>query len=76
MALISLDNLAHRYNLLPSEALSRATTFDLRVLDISAKWSKRQQDIADGKMPTKAAPKLSQEDMLAMIERVRGANNE
>lgn len=73
MALISLDNLAHRYNLLPSEALSRATTFDLRVLDISAKWNKRAQDIADGKIPEKASPKVSQEQMLAMIERVRGA---
>lgn len=71
MLLLSLDNLAHRYNLLPSEALERATTFDLKVLDVSAKWSRRQQEIAAGIRPEKEPPKLSQEQMLAMIARTR-----
>lgn len=71
MALISLDNLAHRYNLLPSEALNRATTFDLKVLDVSARWQRHQQDVADGKVVAKKRTTLTQEEMQAMINRVR-----
>lgn len=70
MMVLTLDNLAHRYNVLPSEALERATTFDLYVLDISAKWSKYQSDLADGKA-AKQTPKLSREQMLEMIKRVK-----
>lgn len=69
--LLTLDNLAHRYNCLPSEALSRASTFDLRVLEIHGLWEKRQRDVAEGKIPAKATPKLSQEQMMAMIARVK-----
>lgn len=35
---MSLDNLAHRYGCLPSEALARATTFDLKVLHTANKF--------------------------------------
>jgi len=68
---LSLDNLAHRYNCLPSEALARATTFDLYVLDISAKYSKYQQDKAAGNTAS-SARKPSKEEMIDMIKRVRG----
>lgn len=75
MMVLTLDNLAHRYNCLPSEALSRATTLDLYVLDISAKWSKYQSDRAtdraNGVNSTKITPKLSVEEMKAMIARTR-----
>jgi hypothetical protein len=69
MMILTLDNLANRYNCLPSQALASGTTFDLHVLDVSAKWSKHQQELADGKSPQ--ASKLSQADMLAMIARAR-----
>ena len=69
--LLTLDNLAKRYGMLPSEALGRATTFDLRVLEIQSQYERRQRDIAEGKTPAKATPKLTQEQMLAMLERVR-----
>ena len=69
MLLLTLDNLANRYNCLPSQALAYGTTFDLHVLDVSAKWSKHQQEVAEGKSPE--AKKLSKEEMLAMIARVR-----
>jgi hypothetical protein len=39
--------------LLPSEALSRATTFDLYVLDVSTRWISYKQDLAEGKVKTK-----------------------
>lgn len=67
--LLTLDNLATRYHCLPSEAMAKGNTFDLYVLDVSAKWSKHQQDLAEGKSPQ--ASKLSQAEMLAMIARAR-----
>ena len=67
--LLTLDNLANRYNCLPSQALANGTTFDLHVLDVSAKWSKRQQEIAEGKSPSSRMP--TQEEMVAMMARVR-----
>ena len=73
MMMITLDNLAHRYNCLPSEALSRATTLDLMVLDISARWSNKKIAEANGKKEETITPKLSAEEMQAMIDRVRGA---
>jgi hypothetical protein len=69
MMIVTLDTLANRYNCLPSEALARATTLDLQVLDISTRFMQRQRDIADGKLP--AAPELSQEEMMAMLAEVR-----
>jgi len=67
--ILTLDNLAHRYMCLPSEALSRATTLDLYVLDVSAKWTKRNNDIAEGKISGEKLP--SQEEMQAMLVRAR-----
>lgn len=67
--LLTIDNLASRYNCLPSQALEYGTTFDLHVLDVSAKWNKRQQEIAEGKTPQSRLP--TQEEMIEMIKRVR-----
>jgi hypothetical protein len=71
MMILTLDNLAQRYKCLPSEALDRATTFDLRVLEVQSQWERRQRDIAEGKQSAKASPKLSQQQMQAMIDRVK-----
>jgi hypothetical protein len=67
--MITIDNLAHRYSILPSEALSRATTFDLAVLDASAKWERYQHDKANGVKPKE--PELTQKEMLAMVQAVK-----
>ena len=69
--ILTLDNLAHRYNCLPSEALDRATTFDLYVLDVSTKWEHHRNAVANGEVKHKQP---SQEEMLAMIARVRSKN--
>ena len=67
--IVTLDNLATRYHCLPSEAMTRATTFDLHVLDVATRWSNRQHEMAStGRAPV---PQLSQERMLDMIQRVR-----
>ena len=50
MSLLSLDNLAHRYGLLPSEVMLRATTFDLYVIDLSARYERYRNDLAEGKV--------------------------
>jgi hypothetical protein len=55
--------------LLPSEALSRATTFDLHVMDNYTRFMNHQEAKANGKAAPK--PDLSVDDMKAMIERVK-----
>jgi hypothetical protein len=67
---LTLDNLAKKYGLLPSEVLVRASTFDLFVLDISAKWDVYQNDLAEGRTVKHA---LTQEQMQAMLARARSA---
>jgi hypothetical protein len=75
MMMLSLDNLAHRYGMLPSEALARATTLDLHILDVGAKWSNHQAELAqsgNSLVKTPKRPKLSQEQMMNMIKSARG----
>lgn len=69
--LLTLDNLAHRYHCLPSEALARATTFDLRVMDASSKWLNYQQEKANPRNKNKPARKPSTEEMLDMVRAVK-----
>ena len=66
--LLSIDAIGKRYSLLPSEVMSKASTFDLVVLDAALGYQNYIQDKADGK---KEVPKLSQEEMMAEIKRVR-----
>jgi len=70
MLMITLDNLAHRYNILPSEALGRATSFDLYVLNVSTQWHNYKHREAESG-GTKPPPKLTQEQMQAMMASVR-----
>ena len=70
--LLSIDALGKRYSLLPSEVMSKASTFDLVVLDAAIGYEVYLQNKADGK---KEAPKLSQEELTKMMERVRNNGN-
>jgi len=70
--LLSIDAIGKRYSLLPSEVMTRASTFDLVVLDAAMGYQTYVQDQAEGK---KEAPKLSQEQMMAAMERVRKDGN-
>lgn len=69
--ILTLDNLAHRYNCLPSEALDRATTFDLYVLDVSTKWERHRNDLANGHVPKKES---SQEQLRRMMQVAKEQN--
>ena len=71
--LLSIDALGKRYSLLPSEVMEKASTFDLVVLDAAMGFQSYLQDKADGKKQT---PKLSQEEMMAAMERVRNNGND
>lgn len=68
---LTLDNLAHRYGVLPSEAMARATTFDIYVLDVSAKWLKYQntnEEIGATKH------NLTKNQLLDMMKSVKGSD--
>ena len=41
--MLTLDNMAERYSLLPSEVLARANTLDLEIIDVSGKFSHYSQ---------------------------------
>jgi hypothetical protein len=71
--LLSIDALGKRYSLLPSEVMVKASTFDLVVLDAALGYQTYIQDRAEGK---KTTPKLSQEEMMAAMERVRKDGND
>lgn len=75
--LVTLHTLAQTYNLLPSEALARATTFDLFVLDNYSRFMKYQEESSKAKAEGLAPPpkKLTQQQMIEMIERVRNNPN-
>jgi hypothetical protein len=56
------------YGQLPSYIEANATTFDIMVYDVMMSWEEHQRNQAEGKLDT---PKLSQEQMTAMLEKVR-----
>jgi hypothetical protein len=48
---VTLDTLGQRYSLLPSELLTRATTFDLEIADIALSYESYKRNKAQGKTP-------------------------
>jgi hypothetical protein len=68
-----LDGLATRYHLLPSEVIQRADTLDVLVSETAQAWQRRQRELAEAKAHGRApaAPRLSQDEMQAMLSRVR-----
>lgn len=71
MMMLTLHNVAKEYGMLPSEALTRGSTFDLYVLDLSCKHSKYLQDRE--KDPAGATKNfgLSQAQLQSMLDEVR-----
>ena len=65
-----LDSMASRYGMLPTQVLAKATTLDVYVLERALAYTNRAKDPDyDPSKPT--VPKLTQEQMKAMIEQVR-----
>lgn len=69
-SVLTIDNMAHRYKMLPSEVLERGSTFDLYALDVSARYQQYLHDKANGNQPKSNIP--SQEEMIRMIKKARG----
>jgi hypothetical protein len=61
--------MAKTYGLLPSEVRSRGTLYDIKVTKALVAWEhKIQEEVSTG---VKATPKLSVDQMQAMMERVK-----
>ena len=67
--LITLHTLAKTYKMLPSEALDKGSTFDLYVMDTFHRYQLYLESKEKGGAPL--APRLSQEQMKSMIDKVR-----
>jgi len=72
-----LDSLAHRYKLLPSEVIQRGDTLDVLVMETTLQWQRRQREAAEAKSTGRAppAPKLTQQQMMDMLKRVKERQN-
>jgi hypothetical protein len=67
--LISIGTLAKIYGQLPSQVRDTATTYDLMVADIMMSWeSQRLEEMKGG---IKTPPKLTQEQMQSMVDKVK-----
>lgn len=64
-----IDTLADRYKLLPSEVISRATTFDIMVCDTAVSYRAALERKASGQ-----PEEHTDAELLAMLERTRGKN--
>lgn len=72
--ILTLHNLAQTYHVLPSEALERASSFDLFVLDTHLRYCKYQQDVQDGKVSKQVRHDYSQDELKAMLDRTRSGS--
>ena len=71
--MISVGRMAKMYGLLPSQVRNFGTTYDIKVTEALMDWENKIAEEARTGVP--AAPKLSQEQMKAMIENARRADN-
>lgn len=68
--ILTIHNLAKEYGLLPSQALSTGTTFDLYVLDVHSRWMRYQQERETGK-PQATNYGYSQAQLKQMMDRAK-----
>jgi hypothetical protein len=61
--------MAKAFGLLPSQVRDKATTYDIKVTETLVAWENKLHEEASTGRP--AVPKLSQDAMMAMMERVK-----
>jgi hypothetical protein len=66
--MINIGMIAKQYGQLPSTVREYGTTYDLMIYDVMMSWEQYQNDKANGK---KSTPQLSEEAMMAALERVK-----
>jgi len=71
--MINIGMLAKHYGVLPSQVREHGTTYDLMIHDVMMSWEQHQQEKANGKKP---APELSQETMMALVNKVKQKDKE
>jgi len=71
--MINIGMIAKQYGVLPSQVRDVGTIYDLMIYDVMMSWEQHQQAKAEGK---KSTPQLSQEEMMAAIERVRNKDKQ
>jgi len=64
-----IDQMAHRYGMLPSDIISRATTFDMVVMDASSAYIEYLSN------PNKAYENIPTEELLKIKERYEIQNS-
>jgi len=72
---LTVNNLAKTYKLLPSEVMERGNTFDLYVMDIATRYERyQQQKSQEGFGKGAPAPKRmpSTKEMMEMLKRAKG----
>jgi len=62
-----IDSMAKRYGLLPSELMSRATTFDMVIMDSAQGWINYQQS-----KNSNSIPDVPLEELESIMKGVRG----
>lgn len=60
--------MAKQYHILPSQVQANATVYDLEVYSCMMSWEEQRQQAAQGRP---VVPKLTQEQMLKMMERAK-----
>ena len=73
--ILTVNNLAKTYKLLPSEVMERANTFDLYVMDIATRYERYQQQKSQdgfGKGPPTPKRMPSTKEMMEMLKRAKG----
>lgn len=66
--------MAKAYGLLPSQVRDTATTYDIKVTETLVSWENRMHEEATTGRP--AAPRLSQDVMMAMMAKVQKDKDE
>lgn len=62
--ILTIDTMAKRYKLLPSEILSRSSTFDLYIMDAAIAYHNYQLAKAEGK-----TPEMSEDELLEILKK-------
>lgn len=66
-----IDTIAERYGILPSEVMTRATTFDLFIADAAIGYRNIQQQKANNQ-GQEATPNYSQDELIRILKESRG----
>lgn len=69
--ILTVHNLAKTYKMLPSEALGRASTFDLFVLDTFHRYQRYQENKQKTNPSAPIPRQMSQDEMKSMLKRMK-----